>query len=46
VTVADDQAQAEYVVARVLDARESGVPLKRQAVLFRARITATPWNWS
>ena len=36
VTVADDQAQAEYVVARVLDTRESGVPLKRQAVLFRS----------
>jgi DNA helicase-2/ATP-dependent DNA helicase PcrA len=36
VTVPDDQAQAEYVVSRVLDARESGVPLKRQAVLFRS----------
>ena len=36
VTVADDQAQAEYVVARVLATRESGVPLKRQAVLFRS----------
>ena len=36
VTVADDQAQAEYVVARILDTRESGVPLKRQAVLFRS----------
>jgi DNA helicase-2/ATP-dependent DNA helicase PcrA len=36
VTVADDQAQAEYVVARVLDIREQGVPLKRQAVLFRS----------
>jgi ATP-dependent DNA helicase UvrD/PcrA len=36
VTVADDQSQAEYVVARVLDTRESGVPLKRQAVLFRS----------
>ena len=36
VTVSDDQAQAEYVVARVLEARESGVPLKRQAVLFRS----------
>jgi DNA helicase-2/ATP-dependent DNA helicase PcrA len=36
VTVADDQAQAEYVVSRVLDRRESGVPLKRQAVLFRS----------
>ena len=36
VTVTDDQAQAEYVVARILQARESGVPLKRQAVLFRS----------
>ena len=36
VTVADDQGQAEYVVARVLDTREQGVPLKRQAVLFRS----------
>ena len=36
VTVADDQSQAEYVVARVLDTREAGVPLKRQAVLFRS----------
>ena len=36
VTVADDQAQADYVVARVLEARERGVTLKRQAVLFRS----------
>ena len=36
VTVADDQAQAEYVVARVLETRETGVPLKRQAILFRS----------
>jgi len=36
VTVADDQAQAEYIVARILETRESGVPLKRQAVLFRS----------
>jgi len=36
VTVADDQAQAEYVVGRVLEARERGLPLRRQAVLFRA----------
>ena len=32
----DDQAQAEYVVARVLETRETGVPLRRQAVLFRS----------
>ena len=36
VTVTDDQAQAEYVVDRILRTRESGVPLKRQAVLFRS----------
>jgi DNA helicase-2/ATP-dependent DNA helicase PcrA len=36
VTVADDAAQAEYVVTRVLEARERGVDLKRQAVLFRS----------
>jgi DNA helicase-2/ATP-dependent DNA helicase PcrA len=36
VTVPDDQSQAEYVVERVLAARESGVPLRRQAVLFRS----------
>ena len=36
VTVTDDQAQAEYVVDRILGTRESGVPLKRQAVLFRS----------
>jgi DNA helicase-2/ATP-dependent DNA helicase PcrA len=36
VTVADDQGQAGYVVARVLDARERGVPLRRQSVLFRS----------
>ncbi len=36
VSVADDQAQADYVVARVLEARERGITLKRQAVLFRS----------
>jgi DNA helicase-2/ATP-dependent DNA helicase PcrA len=36
VTVADDQAQADYVVARVLETRERGVVLRRQAVLFRS----------
>jgi DNA helicase II / ATP-dependent DNA helicase PcrA len=35
VTVADDAAQADYVCARVLEAREIGVSLKSQAVLFR-----------
>ena len=36
VTVADDSAQAQYVVTRVLEAREQGVDLMRQAVLFRS----------
>ncbi|MGH8688668.1 MAG: ATP-dependent helicase, partial [Burkholderiales bacterium] len=36
VTVADDAAQAQYVVTRVLEAREDGMDLKRQAVLFRS----------
>ncbi len=36
VTVADDEGQAHYVVARVLEARERGVLLRNQAVLFRA----------
>ena len=36
VTVADDQAQAQYVVKEVLETRERGVLLRRQAVLFRA----------
>ena len=36
VTVLDDQGQAQYVVTRVLEARERGVPLRRQAVLFRS----------
>ncbi|MCD6041072.1 MAG: ATP-dependent helicase, partial [Burkholderiales bacterium] len=36
VTVADDEAQAQYVVKRVLEARERGALLRNQAVLFRA----------
>ncbi|MDA0275704.1 MAG: ATP-dependent helicase [Proteobacteria bacterium] len=36
VTVADDAAQAQYIVTRVLEAREQGVELMRQAVLFRS----------
>ena len=35
-TVADEAAQARYVAQQILDAREAGVPLKSQAVLFRA----------
>jgi DNA helicase-2/ATP-dependent DNA helicase PcrA len=36
VTVDDELAQVEYVVTRVLERREAGVPLRQQAVLFRA----------
>jgi DNA helicase-2/ATP-dependent DNA helicase PcrA len=36
VTVADDQGQADYVVSAVLEARERGTALRRQAVLFRS----------
>jgi DNA helicase-2/ATP-dependent DNA helicase PcrA len=36
VTVADDEAQSDYVVRGVLAAREAGQLLRRQAVLFRA----------
>jgi DNA helicase-2/ATP-dependent DNA helicase PcrA len=36
VAAVDEEAQVDYVVTRVLEAREAGVPLKRQAVLFRA----------
>ena len=36
VTVADDAAQASYIVHHVLQNRERSVPLKRQAVLFRS----------
>ncbi len=36
VTVADDRAQALYVVEQVLAAREEGTPLRRQAVLIRS----------
>src|SRR5258707_10817921 len=35
-TVTDETAQARYVARQILDAREAGVPLKSQAVLFRA----------
>jgi DNA helicase-2/ATP-dependent DNA helicase PcrA len=35
-TVADETAQARYVAQQILNAREAGVPLKSQAVLFRA----------
>jgi DNA helicase-2/ATP-dependent DNA helicase PcrA len=36
VTVGDELAQVDYVVRGVLERREAGVPLRQQAVLFRA----------
>jgi len=36
VTVENDAMQAEYIVENVLEAREQGVDLKKQAVLFRS----------
>ena len=36
VTTDDELSQVDYVVERVLEAREAGLELKRQAVLFRA----------
>jgi len=36
VTVNDQETQAELICTRVLAAREAGMPLKRQAVLFRS----------
>ena len=36
VSVADEADQARYVVEKVLEAREAGMKLKAQAVLFRA----------
>jgi DNA helicase-2/ATP-dependent DNA helicase PcrA len=36
VTADDESMQVEYVVERILERREEGVPLKEQAVLFRA----------
>lgn len=34
-TVADEKAQARYVAQQIVNAREAGVPLNKQAVLFR-----------
>ena len=36
VTVEDAQTQSQYVIDKILEARESGVELKRQAVLYRS----------
>ncbi len=36
VTLADEQQQSEYLIGRCLEHLEAGIPLSRQAVLFRA----------
>lgn len=36
VTVEDQETQSRYIVEKILEAREQGVDLKRQAVLFRS----------
>jgi DNA helicase-2/ATP-dependent DNA helicase PcrA len=36
ISASDEVAQVEYVVDRILEHREAGIDLKRQAVLFRA----------
>src|SRR5262249_59196971 len=36
VVAADEAAQVDYVIERVLEHREAGIDLKQQAVLFRA----------
>lgn len=42
VTVTDERAQADHIIARVLQRREEGIALKRQAVLFRSSHHAAP----
>jgi DNA helicase II / ATP-dependent DNA helicase PcrA len=34
-TIADERAQARHIAQEIVEAREAGVPLKKQAVLFR-----------
>jgi DNA helicase-2/ATP-dependent DNA helicase PcrA len=36
VTCSDEDTQNEYIIDRILERREEGVPLRQQAVLFRA----------
>jgi DNA helicase-2/ATP-dependent DNA helicase PcrA len=42
VSVRDETDQANYVADRVLEHREAGIPLKQQAVLFRASSHSAP----
>ena len=47
VTTVDEAAQADYVCSEVLAAREAGIPLKSQAVLFRTSHHSRPSSsWS
>jgi DNA helicase-2/ATP-dependent DNA helicase PcrA len=36
VTLADEDQQSQYLISRILEHHEAGIPLRRQAVLFRA----------
>jgi DNA helicase II / ATP-dependent DNA helicase PcrA len=42
ISVRDETDQASYVAERVLEHRETGIPLKQQAVLFRASHHSAP----
>ncbi len=47
VTVEDDAKQAEYIVESVLDARESGVELKKTGGTFLGQvIIVIAWSWN
>ena len=47
VVVRDEADQADFVVEKVLEAREAGMRLKDQAVLFRAaHHIRDRWKWS
>lgn len=36
VTLVDEEQQSDYVIRRILEHHEAGIPLRKQAVLFRA----------
>src|SRR5436305_662129 len=42
VVASNEHAQVEYIIERVLEHREAGIELKRQAVLFRAAHHSDP----
>ena len=46
VSCEDEDEQTEFVVRQILEHREAGLALKRQAVLFEPLITAWRWNSS